>query len=139
MKRRVVGMDIQTCEEIRDYFLARQNGTMRWRVRGTNSLRPFLEWKDSPWLTPCMTDPSRPCLWQRIAATIKIIAVRAGLTKRISPHVFRHAGAIEMLKEGINLNIIQQQLGHNSIATTAVYLAKLCPDEVIQTINQRKF
>jgi len=70
---------------------------------------------------------------KRIAITAKI------WRKRVHPHCFRHSGACVLVEAGIDIRIIQRQLGHSSLATTEIYLDHLNPKAVIEAISAVKF
>lgn len=59
---------------------------------------------------------------QMVFIFIRQLAEAAGITKTISPHTLRHSFATHLLEGGANLRAIQQMLGHESIATTEIYL-----------------
>lgn len=59
---------------------------------------------------------------RQIVNIIKSTALRAGLTKIISPHWLRHAHASHALDRGAPIHLVQATLGHASIATTGKYL-----------------
>ncbi len=52
---------------------------------------------------------------------IKDLAKRAGITKNISPHTFRHSFATHLVEGGADLRAVQEMLGHESITTTEIY------------------
>ena len=52
---------------------------------------------------------------------IKMLATRAGITKNISPHTFRHSFATHLVEGGADLRAVQEMLGHESITTTEIY------------------
>ena len=52
---------------------------------------------------------------------LKKRAIRAGIEKRVSPHVFRHSLATDLLNKGVDIRVVQEFLGHRSITSTQIY------------------
>lgn len=56
-----------------------------------------------------------------IFTIIRNLAEKAGITKNVSPHTFRHSFATHLVQAGADLRAVQEMLGHESILTTEVY------------------
>jgi len=66
--------------------------------------------KDLPRLTP-----------RSVERLVKQYAIKAGITRKVTPHVIRHSFATDLLESGADLRSVQALLGHANIATTQVY------------------
>jgi integrase/recombinase XerD len=60
---------------------------------------------------------------------VKKYARRVGLSEQVSPHVLRHSCATHMLARGADIRVVQELLGHASIATTQRY-TKVSPEHL---------
>lgn len=125
-KRRIVGIDPRACEDI-----------ARWlETRGALGLKPY---EGKLFVAIQMPYRGRPMKPQTVRMMLKTLARRAGIHKRVHPHGLRHTHAFELMKEGTPLPIIQKQLGHNDLATTAHYIDHLAPFEVINAMQKREW
>ena len=81
----------------------------------------------------------RPLKASYVRTMLKRLADRAGVDKRVHPHGLRHTMAYELMMEGVPMPIIQQQLGHASLATTEQYLRHIAPKDVIKAMRNRSW
>lgn len=119
-RRREVGMDVWAWEYIDRWNQVRLElpvGALLCVIGGPTAGRPW-----SP---------------TAARATLRHLAVAAGVRRRFAPHQLRHAHAVEMAREGVPLVVIQRQLGHANLGITSIYLEGIDSSEIIDTVHRR--
>ena len=64
---------------------------------------------------------------------VKTAVKRAGISKRISCHTFRHSFATHLLEDSTNIRIVQELMGHGDVKTTEIYTHVMAKD--IRSVN----
>ena len=96
-----------------------------------NHIKPKKDYEDIVFLNRFGSSLSRVMIFY----IIKDLAKKAGITKTISPHTFRHSFATHLVEGGADLRAVQEMLGHESITTTEIY-THLDRDYLRATLNQ---
>jgi site-specific recombinase XerD len=87
---------------------------------------PLFAWlagRTSGWVFPSPRRANQHLSARKAQLLVKEIAQRAGLAKRVTPHILRHSFATRLLWSGADLREVQELLGHSSVAVTMIYTA----------------
>lgn len=109
-KVRVVFLSPSAKEAIRAYLKARKDMEDALFVSASSVGAKKDDKKAPTRLTP-----------RAIELMIKTYAAKAGITKKVTPHVLRHSFATDLLSNGADIRSVQALLGHASINTTQIY------------------
>src|SRR5215472_10390496 len=88
-------------------------------------LRDYWKWrKPKTYLFPSYHSKRReqPICSRTVYYAVSEAARRAGIQKKVYPHLLRHSWATHLLERGTDLKTIQMQLGHFDLETTTIYL-----------------
>jgi site-specific recombinase XerD len=109
-KARIVFLSVESVDHVKRYLDSR---TDNWKpVFVSNSNRSK---KD------IVGDEGRRLQPQAIERIVRMLTVKAGILKKVTPHTLRHTFATELLRNGADIRSVQEMLGHASITTTQIY------------------
>lgn len=92
---------------------------MDYLLKYLGDIRNKSKYKSSPYVF--LNKNGSPLSRQYFFMLIKKYALKAGISKNVSPHILRHSFATHLLENGADLIMVQKLLGHTNIETTQIY------------------
>lgn len=111
-KDRYVPLPTTTLHMLREYWITHRHKQLLFPADGRNHMlqRHGVSVAENPMSEKAVQD------------AMKLITNQIDLGKKVSTHTLRHSYATHLLEAGVSLKVIQQYMGHSSLATTMVYL-----------------
>lgn len=85
---------------------------------------------------PFVTTPAHGFGQEALAREVELAGLGAGVAGRHFPHRWRHTFATELVRDGVDVHVVQRLLGHTSIASTVCY-THLALDDLRHAIDRR--
>jgi integrase/recombinase XerD len=73
---------------------------------------------------------------RQIQRVVAMVADRAGISRKVHPHMLRHTFAVTCLRKGMSTRTVQELLGHDRLQTTELYL-KWSPEDVLRDFRDK--
>lgn len=123
-KDRFVPLPKSTLKALREYWVTHRNPVWLFPNRRNDSPGP--------------ASARRPMVKNSVQGAIRRVVDHLGWRKAVSIHTLRHSYATHLLEAGVNLRLIQQYLGHNSLETTMMYLhlTTVSQQQAVAAINK---
>jgi integrase/recombinase XerD len=126
-----VGLRVAEVVQLRPEDFEAENGALRVRGKGRRERCVFVVDRRLQSLMALLAArPDTPSLFapageswstQSVRRALRRFAQAAGVERRVTPHMLRHTCATLLLEDGVDLRFLQRLLGHENIATTAIY------------------
>lgn len=126
-----VGLRIGELAQLRRGDFHGGDGGLHVRGKGNRERRVFIVDRElrtdladlatGPPEAPLFAPGSRAWSTAQLRERVKRFARGSGVQRKVTPHMLRHTSATLLLEDGVDLLFLQRMLGHENIATTALY------------------